>query len=163
MPGAVAVPVIDHCRQRGRLARARRTGDQHQAAFFHHQVEQHRREPQRLERRHAAAHVPDDQRNRAPLPEDVDTEVADGAVEIREVHFQLVFEFARLLLAHQLVGDAANGLDIHRLGRDRRDDAVDLDVYRRAARDEQVGGLFLRHQLEQSVEVHGSVPVSAIG
>ncbi len=163
MAGAVAVAVIDHRRQRRRLAGAGRAGDQHQAALFHHQVEQHRRQLQRLERRHAAAHVADDQRDRAALPEDVDPEVADGAVEVREVHFQLVLEFARLLLGHQLVGDAADGLDVHRLGRDRRDDAVDLDVDRRAAGDEQVGGLFLRHQLEQSVEVHGSVPVSAIG
>ena len=38
------------------------------------------------------------------------------------------------------------------------DDAVDLDVDRRAAGDEQVRGLLLRHQLEQSVEVHGDVP-----
>ena len=38
------------------------------------------------------------------------------------------------------------------------DDAVDLDVDRRAAGDEQVGGLLLRHQPEQSVEVHVGRP-----
>ena len=113
------VAVVDHRRERGRLAGAGRAGDQHEAALFHHQVEQHRRQLQLLERRDVAAHVADDERDRAALAEDVDPEVADGAVEVREVHLQLVLELARLLLGHQLVGDAAHRLDVHRLRRDR--------------------------------------------
>ena len=49
------------------------------------------------------------------LAEDVDPEVADGAVEVRQVHLELALELARLLLGHQLVGDAAHGFGVHRL------------------------------------------------
>ena len=100
------------------------------------------------------AHEADHHRDRAALPEDVDPEVADGAIEMGEVHLELVLELARLLLAHELVRDPPHGLDIHRLRRNRRDDAVDLDVDRRPARNEQVGGLLFRHQSEKSIEVH---------
>ena len=116
----VVVAVVDHRRQRGRLARAGRAGDQHEPAFFHHDVEQHRRQAQVLERGNVAAHEADHHRDRAALAEDVDPEVADGAVEVRQVHLELVFELARLLLAHELVGDAPHRLDVHRLRRDRR-------------------------------------------
>ncbi len=139
---AVGVSVIDHGRQRRRLARARRAGHQHQAALFHHQVEQDRRELQVLERRDAAADIADDHRDRAALPEDVDPEIAHAAVEIGKIHFHLVFEFARLILGHELVGDAPDGLDVHRLSRDRSHHAVDLDVDRRAAGYEKVGACF---------------------
>ena len=149
------VAVVDHGRQRGRLAGTGGARHQHESALFHHEVEQHRGKLQLLERRHVAAHVADDERDRAALAEDVDAEVADGAIEMGEVHLHRVLELARLLLAHELVRDAADGVDVHRLRRDRLHDAVDLDVDRRAARDEKVRGLLLGHQLEQSVQVHG--------
>jgi hypothetical protein len=87
--------------------------------------------------------------------EDVDPVVAVRAVEVRQVHLELVLELARLVLAHQLVGDPPHGLDVHPLRRDGRYEAVDLDVDRRAAGDEEVRGLFFGHQLEVGVEVHG--------
>ncbi len=49
-----------------------------------------------------------------------------AAVEVGKVHFHLVFELACLILGHQLVGDAADGLDVHGLGGDGRHHAVDL-------------------------------------
>ena len=153
-PVFCAIAVVDHRRQRRRLARAGRTRDQHEPALFHHELEQHRRQLQLLERGNVAAHVPDDQRYRAALAEDVDPEVADGRVEMRQVHLELALERPGLVLAHQLVGHTADRVDVHRLARQGCDDPVDLHADRRAARDEEVRRLFFGHQLEQSVEIH---------
>ena len=156
---AVVVAVVDHGRQRCRLARACCAGDEDEAALFHDKVQQHGRQAQFLERRHAASNVADDQRDRAALAENVDTEVANGPVQVGKIHFHLVFELAGLVLGLELVGDAPYALDIHRLGGDGRDDTVDLDVDRRAARNEQVRCLFFGHELEQSVQIHVVLPV----
>ena len=154
--GLRLVAVVDHRGQRRRLARAGRARDQHQPALLDDEVEQHRRQLQLLERRHVAAHVADDERDRAALAEDVDAEVAHAAVEVREVHLHRVLELARLLLVHELVGDPPHGVHVHRLRGHRLHDAVDLDVDRRAAGDEKVRGLLLGHQLEQPIEIHGA-------
>ena len=75
--GPVGVAVVDHRGQRRRLAGAGRAGDQHEPALLHDEIEQHRRQPQLVERRDVAAHVADHQRDGAALAEDVDPEVAD--------------------------------------------------------------------------------------
>ena len=156
--GAVRVAVIDHRRQRRRLAGAGGTGDHDEPALLHDEVEQHRRQPQLLEGGDVAAHVADDERDRPALAEDVDPEVADVRIEVREIHLVLGLEGLRLLVGHELVGDAAHRVEVHRPIRQRRDDAVDLHVDRRAARNEQVGRLAVRHHLEQSIEVHAGRP-----
>jgi hypothetical protein len=48
-------------------------------------------------------------------------EIADRGVEMRQVHLELGLEGLRLLLAHDLVGDSADGVDVHLLVRERRD------------------------------------------
>jgi hypothetical protein len=88
------------------------------------------------------------------LAEDVDPEVAHGGVEVRKIHLELGLERPGLLLAHELVGHAADGVDVHRLVGQGRDDPVHLHADRRAARDEEVRRLLFGHQLEQSVEIH---------
>ncbi len=152
------VAEVEHRGQRRGLAGARRADDQDQPALFHHQRGEHVGQRQRPERRDVRRDVAHDDSDRALLPEHVHAEVAVLGDRLREVELPVVLEVLDLLRGEHLVGDLLRGLRVHHLRVHRHGGAVDLDVDRRAGRDEDVRGLALGHDLEQLVDEHGVFP-----
>ena len=57
--GLVAIDLVDHRRERGRLARAGRTGDEDETARLHRELTQRWRQPELLERPQLLRDVPE--------------------------------------------------------------------------------------------------------
>ena len=142
--GAVLVAVVDHRRNGRRLARAGGADNQHQAALFHDDFGQYRRQAEAFEARNVAENIANDDRNAVALPEDVDPEVAQVPPAEGEVHLLVLFEALDLLGRHHFVGHTVDHRRIHRLLVDRQGVAVDLDVNRGADCYEDVRSLLLR-------------------
>src|SRR5690606_34705165 len=78
----------------------------------------------------------------------------------RHVQLQVALELRHLALVHQRIGDfldhagrqagIAEGIEL----------SLDLDVHRRAGGQEHVGGVLLRHQLQEVADVHRGIPLS---
>ena len=154
MAGAVSVAVIKHRGNRGGLARSGGADDQDQSTLLHDKVGQDVREEERVERRNVAKNETHDDRNRGPLAEQVDTEIADMGNAEGEVHLHGRFERLLLIGRHQLQGDLLDHRRIHDLLVDRNGIALNLDVDRNARGDEQIRCLFFRHQVEKFVQNH---------
>jgi hypothetical protein len=102
-PEAVLVAVVDHRRQRGRLAGAGGADHQDQAALFHDDVLQDRRQAEGLEFRDVDRDVAHHQGRRAALEEAGEPEVADvGRTTRVEVPFR---EKLRHLLRGEHLGE----------------------------------------------------------
>jgi hypothetical protein len=95
------VDVTDHRRDRGRLAGARRSGDQHQPPRCVGEARHDAREPQLLEGRHLAAHAPDREPYDAALAEHVHPEATHAGQRVSEVGLARLGEFVLLVLRHQ--------------------------------------------------------------
>jgi hypothetical protein len=135
---AVLVPVADHRRERGRLARARAAHEDHQAPLGHRHVLQHVRQAQVVELGNRGGDGPQHQAHAALLHEGVHAEAADARGRDGEVALVGRLEFGRLLVGHDR---ARQLLRVHRrqaLLRHRRHLAVDLHRRREARGDEQV-------------------------
>ncbi|MCY1405544.1 hypothetical protein D9M71_207840 [compost metagenome] len=74
---AVAVAVVDQRRQRGGLAGTGTADEKHQAALFHHHLEQHFGQLEIFEAGDIQFDVPRDDGDLVALAEDVDAEAAD--------------------------------------------------------------------------------------
>ena len=70
-----------------------------------------------------------------------------GAAD-REIHLQRFLVFLGLLFGHYVVGDFLDRRGIEHLGIDRHDDAIDLDLDRRAGGKKHVRRLLFGHQFE---------------
>jgi hypothetical protein len=83
--GAVGIDVVDHRRQRRRLAATGGTGDEHQAAFFVGDLLHHLRQAQLVEVHHLDRNDAKDNADRAALLEHVATEAAEAGHAVRQV------------------------------------------------------------------------------
>ena len=97
VPRPVAVDLVDHRRERRRLPRARRAGDQDEAARALGQLVQAGRKPQLLEREDLVRDQAERGADGAPLEEDVDAEPGDAGDRVREVDLALDLEPLLLL------------------------------------------------------------------
>jgi hypothetical protein len=149
-----AVAVVDHRRQRGRLARTGGADQQHQAARGHDDVLEHLRQLQFLDAGDGAADGADHHAHLAALLEHVDAEAAGILQRQGHVQFQVALELRHLALVHQRVGDlldharreagVAQGVQL----------SLHLDVDRSPRGQEHVRGVLLRHQLQEIADIH---------
>ena len=154
MAGRSAVAVIDHRRQRGRLARTGGADDQHQPARRHDDVLQRLRQLQFLDAGNHAADRADDHAHFAALFEHVDAEPAGIGQRQRHVQLQIAFELRHLALVHQRIGDLFDHARRQAGIAERIQLAFDLDVHRRTGGQEHVGRVFVRHQLQEIADIH---------
>ena len=147
---ALVVDLVEHRRQRRRLAAAGRAGHQHEAARFFRQRRQHRRQAELLEGADLFRDEPVDRADRAALGEDVAAEAgADRLDAEREVQLERFFE-ALLLRVGQHAVDELLGFRRRQLGRRQALElAVDADLRRRAGRDMEVRPVHLDHRFQE--------------
>jgi hypothetical protein len=98
----VAVAVVDHRRERGRLARPCRADHQDQPVALHDQLLEHLGHAQALDIRHIGVDVAQHQRRLAALHEGVAAKAADTAVGQREIDLAGLLELLELLVAEDL-------------------------------------------------------------
>jgi hypothetical protein len=154
--GALFVAVVEHRGDRGRLAGTGGADDQQQAALFHDQFGQHRRQAEFAQRRDGRRHEAEHGRDAAALAEGRQAEAAQ--VGHRNAHVQLVgaVQFVDLLFRGDLGQQhlsMLSGLELVLVDRDEV--PVDLDVDGRIDREEHVRRVFFFHELEQAVHHHG--------
>src|SRR5207248_1052578 len=101
--GAIVVAVIDHGGQRGGLARAGRTGHQHQSPRQHAQVAEDLRRVQLIERQNQRRDVAEHGARAAVLVECIDAEARQLWNLEREVGFEELLVGLALLVVHDVV------------------------------------------------------------
>ena len=150
--GPLAVDLVDHRRERRRLARARGTRDEHEAARLVAEPLDDRRDAELLESEDLVRDLPEDRRDRAPLHEDVPAEPGqaldpEGEVELERLLEPVLLDVGQDRVAELLrLGDGqrgvVQGLDV----------AVDPDHRRRVRRDVQVRAAALDESLQKLVQ-----------
>ena len=148
-----AVDLVDHRRERRRLAGAGRAGHEHEAARLLRELVQRRRQSELLERLDLVRDQTERGAQRLALEEDVDAEAGDARDRVREVELAVDLQ-PLLLLARE---DAVE--QVTRLVRAQRRHAVEaLQVTaqthdgRRADRDVQIRRVQLHHLREQLID-----------
>ena len=151
--GALAVDLVDQGREGGRLTRAGRAGDEHEAAGPLGQLVEGRRDPELLERLDLGGDQAEGGAECLALPVDVHTEAREAGDGMREVDLAIQLEVL-LLLGRE---DAVEQL-LRDIGRQRRDllQRLQLPAYAhdrvRAHGDVQIGRVTRHHLLEQIVD-----------
>ena len=149
------VDVVDHRRERGRLARAGGAGAQDQAAPLLADPLQHRRQHQLADGQDARRDDAQHQADRAALLEDVAAEAAEARHRVGDVDLELLLEALLLAGVHDRERHR-DGVLLHQpleLGQ-RHQLAVDADDRVAAHLEVEVGRLALDRDLEQIVDVH---------
>ena len=154
---AVGIAVVDQGCERGGLARARATNEQHKAAFLHDQFGQHFGQSQRLPAWYFRLDIAGDDGDLAALLEDVDAEAADVRVGNGQIHFGAFLEILDLFRRHDLVGDLLHGARRQRLSRHGHELAIGLHAGWCPGGQEEVRALFLDHDAQQIFEAHACV------
>ncbi len=149
VPRPALVAEIEHRRERGRFARAGRADHQDQAALLHDDFLEDLRHAERIQRGNTGRDVAHHDRGRALLAESADAEAADALHRQRRIELHLVLVHLDLALGQDVVKELLHGVGRHDGLVDRHGDAVDLDVDRRAHRNEDVRRLLVGHDLEQ--------------
>ena len=149
------VHVVDHRRERGRLARAGGAGEQDDPALLLGELGDHGREQQlvdRLDHHRDGAH---DQRDGAALAEGVDAEARQALHGVGEVDLVLGLELGDLgRVVEHPAQDAARCPRAAALGAlDRREMAVQADQRRRGDLEVEVGALVGDEVVEGFVEI----------
>jgi hypothetical protein len=106
---------------------------------------------------HEAQH----RRDRAALLEGGQAQPADAAGLDAEIELMLAAQLIEPVGRHDLGQQGHDGTLVHALLVDRDQVAVDLDLYRRVHRQEQVGCALVPHQLEQTFHGHHRLLLSA--
>ena len=153
--GAGGVDLIDHRRQRRRLARAGGAGAEHQAATLVADLLQHRRQHQLANGEDARRDDPQHQAHRPALLEDGAAEAAEPRHRVGDVELQLLLEALLLARVHDREAHG-DGVFLHQpldVG-ERLQLAIDPDHRVAADLQVEVGGLALHGDLEQIVDVH---------
>jgi hypothetical protein len=156
----LGVDLVDHRRERGRLARARRSGHKHEPARLLRQVRDHLRQSQLVEgldlvrnRAEGAGHV-------AALHEDVGAEARELLHAEREVELVRLLEAVLLRVGEHRVAELLGLGRRQRRHPQRMELAVDSELRRGTGGDVKVRGALLDHRLQQLVHVrHGGLPV----
>jgi hypothetical protein len=156
--GRIRVAMIEHGRERGRLTRACRADHQNQAARFHDQIAENRRQLQLLDAGDLALDRADHHAHFTALFENVDTETAGFLHRQRHVQFQIALELRNLALVHERIGDLFH----HAAGQPGVAEwvqlALDLDVHRGAGRQKHVRRALIHHQFEEVTDIHRKDP-----
>ena len=157
---AIVVAVVDHAGERGRLARARRAGDQHQATRQHAQVAEDLRRLQVIEAQDHRGNVAEYGAGAAVLVEGVDAEAGQLRDLERKVGLEEFFVGLALLVVHDVIHHAVHFLVRQCWHVDALDVAIDADHRRHPGRQVQVGGVILHGERQQlgDVDSHPGFP-----
>src|SRR6185369_5667565 len=149
---------------RRRLARARRTGDEHEAARPLRHLADHVGETEFLERLDRERDLSNDHRDAAALLEAVAAEAGEVLDAEGEIQLVVHLEPLLLVLGEDGVGELQGVLGRHHHLEIRVGDlAVDSQLRALAGRDVQVRGVPLDHLLEQDTKVDGGRRLSGCG
>ena len=158
--GAVVVAVVDHAGQRRGLARAGRSGDQHQAARQHAQVAEDLRRLQVIERQDDRGNVAEHRAGAAVLVEGVDAEARQLGDLERKVGLEELLVRLALLVVHDVVDHAVHFLVRQRGHVDALHVAIDADHRRHAGGQMQVGRIVLDSECQElrDIDSHRVLP-----
>ena len=149
MPLPLAIDLVDHRREGGGLPRARRAGDEHEAARLLRELGDDGGETQVGERLDVERNLAQHDGDAAALLEAVAAEAREVLDAEREVELVLHLETLLLVLREHRVGELQRVLGLHHhFGARGRDVAVDAHNRAGAGGDVQVGGAALDHLLE---------------
>src|SRR5581483_2523339 len=148
---------VDHGRQRGRLPRAGRPGDQHQPVLAEGQALDDVGEPELLERSDLGGDDPEDGPLAVPLVEHVDAEPGHVGDLDREVEVPVLLEQAPLVVVEDVVDHPVHLVPAQDAVVDRRQLAVEAHHRRRPRREVQVGAVALLGLDQKLGDVHGSL------
>jgi len=150
----VFVDVVHHRRQRGRLARTGRSGDEHDAARLVGNLLEDLRGVELLQRQHLRRNGAEYRAGAVLLVEGVDAEARQRGNLEREVDLQRFLVHLALAVVHDVVHHAVHVLVFHRRQVDAADVAVDPDHRRQPGRQVQVGSLVLDGKCQQFGNIH---------
>jgi hypothetical protein len=156
MAELVLVQVVDHRRQRRRLARAGRPGAQHHAARFQRELGEDRWAVELLEGQDLRGNRPEHGAGAAVLVEGVDAKARQALDLEREVALERLLVVLALRVVHDVVHHVVHLLVLERVDIDAAHVAVNADHRRQAGREVQVRGLVLDRERQQLGNVHGS-------
>ena len=157
----VLVDVVDHRRQRGRLARTGRAGHQDQALRLVDQFLEDARAAQVFQRQHFRRNGTEHRAGAAVLVEGVDAEARQAGDLEGEVDLEEFFVVAALLVRHDVVDQRVHLLVVERRDVDAADVAVHADHRRQAGRQVQVGCFVLDRERQQFGDIHACSPCTA--
>ena len=151
--GARAVDLVDHRRERRRLAGAGRAGDEDEPARLRRKAVQDLREPELLERLHLLRDEAERRAERFALEEDVHAEAREAGHRVREVELAVDLEPLLLLGREDAIEQAARVVCGERLVLlDAHDVPAHAERRRAADRHMEVGRTVGDHLLEQVVD-----------
>ena len=145
----LGVDLVDHRRQRRRLAAAGRAGDEHQAARPLGQLADDRRQPELVEALDDLGNDAVDGGDRAALVEDVAAEAGDAADAEREVELERFLEALLLRVGQHAVGERLGLGRSERRQIERPQVAVHANLRRRVRREVQVGPVDVDQRFQQ--------------
>ncbi len=141
--------MVDHRRQRRRLARPRGPHHEDEAALRHDEILVDLRHAELFQSRHLRTDVPQHHGRIATLVEHVDAKPSQSGFGYRKIYFQLLVEVLELLLAHHSQRRLPHRLRAQNLLVDRKYLALDLDLDRGVTGKKKVRGSALHHELEE--------------
>ena len=153
----VVVDVVDHRRERRRLAGARGARHQHHAAGLLRDVDEALAHAEVFHGQDLRRDRPEDGAGAAVLVEGIDAEAGDAGHLEGEVRLEELLEVLALLVVHDLVDEGLHFLVIHGRQVDAPHVAVHADHRRQARRQVQVRGALLGAEGEQFGDIHGSL------
>ena len=145
----LGVDLVDHRRQRRRLAAAGRAGDEDQPARPLGEVADDRRQPELVERLDLLGNDAVDGGDGAALVEDVAAEARDASDAEREVELERLLEPLLLRVGQHAVGQRLGVGGAERRQVEDLQLAVHADLRRRLRRQMQVGAVVVDQGLEQ--------------
>ncbi len=149
---ALAVDLVDHRRQGGRLAGAGGAGDQHQAARLLADLLDHRGQVEVAEGLDLVGDGPEHRGHRAALVEDVGAEAGEPLDAEREVELEVFLETVLLDVGEDRVGDLLGVGGGERRQVELAQMPVDPDLGRRVGGQVEVGASLLDHRLQKRIE-----------
>ena len=159
----LAVDLVDHRRERRRLAGAGRPGDEDEAARPHRELAQRRRQPELLERPKLLRNVPERGRERIALEVDVHAKAREAGNAVREVELPVHLELLLLLGGEDAIEEAARVVGHDLVAVERRQIAVHAHARRRTGNEVQIRRARRGGTAQQVVDggrrrIHGHVP-----
>ena len=159
----VAIAVVHHRCQRGRLTRARAAYEDDQATLGHRDILQDRRQVEFVETGDLGVDDTQHHARAATLHEGIDTKTRHARQGDGEVTFLVLFEFRHLLVVHDRTRQDLGMIRGQILLRDRRHLAVDFHRRRRARGNEKVRPVLANHHAQQVVhEADGLTAIHVI-
>ena len=146
--GALAIHLVEHRGEGGRLAGAGRAGDQHQAARLLADLLHHRRQAELAKTADLVRNLPEGRGDRAALMKDVGPEAGQTLDAEREVELEILFQAVLLVVRQDRIGDLFGLGGRERRKIERLENAVDANLRRRVGRDVEIRPPLLDHRLQ---------------